>query len=68
MDSQLLKSYIVRFDGTQAKLAEAMGISLSALNAKINETNGAEFKQNEICFIKNRYHLSDSDVTACFFA
>ena len=42
---------------TQKTLANALGISLSRLNAKINETGGAEFKQNEIALIKARYSL-----------
>ena len=66
MNSQLLKSYIMRYDGTQEKLAKAMGISLSRLNAKINETD-AEFNQGEIRFIKTRYNLSDEEVSNVFF-
>lgn len=66
MNSQLLKSYIMRYDGTQEKLAKAMGISLSRLNAKINETD-AEFNQGEIRFIKMRYNLSDEEVSNVFF-
>ena len=68
MNSRLLKSYIVRFDGTQEKLAEAMSISLSRLNAKINGTGGADFSQGEIAFIKNRYKLSNREVCDIFFA
>lgn len=68
MNSKLLKSYIVRFDGTQEKLADAMDISLSRLNAKINGKNGADFSQNEIAFLKDRYNLSNKDVCDIFFA
>lgn len=68
MNSKLLKSYIVRFDGTQEKLADAMDISLSRLNAKINGKNGADFSQNEIAFLKDRYCLSNKDVCDIFFA
>lgn len=67
-DVKLLKSFILRHDGTQQKLAEAMGLSLSRLNAKINETGGAEFNQREIGFIKSRYSLSNEDVDSIFFA
>ena len=67
MDSNLLKSYIMRYDKKQKNLATAMGISLSRLNAKINETSEAEFKQGEIDFIKNRYNLTCDEVTAIFF-
>ena len=67
MNKNLLKSYIVRYDGTQEALSKAMGISLSRLNAKINETGGAEFTQGEILFIKNRYNLPPTEVTKFFF-
>ena len=57
MDKQKLKGLIVANDGSQAVLAKAMGLSLSRLNAKINETN-AEFTKGEIVFIGNRYNLT----------
>lgn len=66
MNSQMLKGIIKMNDGSQAILAEAMGLSLSRLNAKINET-GAEFTQSEIAFIRDRYHLSNVQVTDIFF-
>ena len=55
-------------DKTQAVLADYMGISLSALNAKINEADGREFKQNEIIFIRDRYGLSEQELIAVFFS
>lgn len=67
LDAQLLKSYIVKHDKTQRELAEAMDVSLSRLNAKINETGGAEFSQGEIAFIKNRYNLSAEEINKIFF-
>ena len=66
LNSNKLKGVIVSAGETQAQLAEAMGISLSRLNAKINET-GAEFTQREISFIRDRYNLSDSQITDIFF-
>lgn len=68
MDKNLLRSYMAGYGDTQAKLADAMGISLSRLNAKINGANGAEFVQSEIQFIANRYHMKAKDVAAVFFA
>lgn len=67
MDSQTLKGIITMKDGNQAVLAEAMGLSLSRLNAKINETN-AEFTQSEIAFIRDRYGLTKTQVSDIFFA
>lgn len=66
MNSQKLKSLIVLYDKKQENLAKALGISLSRLNAKINEVN-AEFNQREIMLIKTRYKLSDNDVVDIFF-
>lgn len=56
------------FGDTQEILAAALGISLSRLNAKINEVNGAEFKQSEIAFFRNRWHLTAEEVDQIFFA
>ena len=64
----LLKSVIVKNDETQKNLAEAMGISLPTLNAKINHAKGAEFRQKEIGFIKKRYGLLDVEIDAIFLA
>ena len=66
MQKNLLKSYIVRYDGSQGVLAKAMGLSLSRLNAKINETN-ASFNIKEMCFIRDRYNLNDTDFVQIFF-
>ena len=68
MDKNLLNSFMARFGDTQRTLADAMGISLSRLNAKINETGGAEFSQGEMGFIASRYQLSADDVVNIFFA
>lgn len=67
-DANYLKSVIIRFDGSQNVLANAMGISLSALNAKINGWLGREFTRKEIDFIANRYKLSNDEICAIFFA
>ncbi len=66
MDEKLLRSAMIKHGDTQSMLAEAMGISLSRLNAKINN-NGAEFKQTEIMFIKQRYKLTAKEVNEIFF-
>lgn len=66
MNKAALKGLIVTNDGSQAKLAEAMGLSLSRLNAKINES-GAEFSKSEIEFIRSRYKLSRKQVMDIFF-
>jgi hypothetical protein len=55
------------FGDTQQILADALGLSLSRLNAKINEINGAEFRQSEITFFRNRWHLTPEEVDQIFF-
>lgn len=68
LDTKLLKYYIVQFDGTQKNLAEAMGISASRLNAKINNYRGAEFTEPEMRFIKERYQLDTDEFNLVFFS
>lgn len=65
MNTVLLKSIIVKNKDTQKRLAEAMGISLSALNAKIN--GHIDFWQSEIEMIRNRYALNSDELQAIFF-
>lgn len=67
MDKALLRSHMAKYGDTQESLAEYLGISLSRLNAKINEAGGAEFKQTEIAFIKRRYGLSPRETDSIFF-
>lgn len=67
MNKQALKGLIVINDGKQEVLAEAMGMSLSRLNAKINEIN-AEFTKSEIEFIRDRYKMSRKQVMDIFFS
>ena len=67
MNKQALKGLIVSHDGNQTVLAEAMGMSLSRLNAKINEQSGAEFTKSEIEFIRDRYKMSRKQVMDIFF-
>lgn len=67
MNKNALKGLIVSHDGKQEVLAEAMGLSLSRLNAKITENN-AEFTKSEIEFIRDRYKLSRKQVMDIFFS
>lgn len=67
MNKRELRAVMARAGDTQSSLAEEMGISLSRLNAKINCTNGAEFTQNEIAFIAERYDLKPNDIIHIFF-
>jgi hypothetical protein len=51
---------------TNKDLAELLEISEQSVSCKINE-NGTEFKQGEIAKIKDKYHLSPTEVDAIFF-
>lgn len=66
MNASLMKSYIVRNHDTQERLAEALGIALATLNAKIN--GKSNFRQTEIAAIKSRYRMTADEVDAVFFA
>lgn len=68
MNKSLLLSVMVKNHDTQTKLAAAMGLSLSRLNAKINERDGAAFMQSEMAFIIKRYGLTNDEAMEIFFA
>ena len=67
MNKNMLISKMKLFGDTQKTLAEALGISLTRLNEKINGANGAEFRMREITIIKIRYDLTAEDVDLIFF-
>ncbi len=68
MNKELLREYVIRFDRTQKNLAKAMGISPSALSAKINSYSGSELTELDMQFIKERYGLSIEEFNRIFFA
>lgn len=67
MNKPMLESLMKLHNDTQADLAQYLGISLSRLNAKINEYRGAQFVQAEIIAIRNRYKLTANQVNQIFF-
>ncbi len=59
---------IMKLNGDNGtKLAAFLGIARCTFSAKINETNGAEFTQSEICKIKEKYHLTALETSSIFF-
>lgn len=68
MNKTLFMSVMVKNQDTQGTLAKAMGLSLSRLNAKLNERDGAAFTQSEIAFIIQRYGLTNDEAMEIFFA
>ena len=67
MNKQLLMSVLAKHGHKQKNLAELLSLSLSRTNAKINETDGAQFNQNEIAAIKSSYQLTAQEVDEIFF-
>ena len=67
MDKRKLESIMKLHGDTGTSLAKYMGIARPTFSAKINETKGAEFTQNEILMIKEKYSLSPEDIDTIFF-
>lgn len=67
MNKNLLNSFMAKKGETQSDLANLLGISLSRVNAKINE-NGAQFTQTEIATMKKHYGFSAQEIDEIFFA
>lgn len=67
VDINKLKSKMALNGDNGGDLAKYLQISRTTLSAKMNETNGAEFTQNEICRIKEKYSLTSNEVDEIFF-
>lgn len=67
MNKNKLVSKMKLYEDTQESLADAIGISVQRVNAKINQTGGAEFTMSEIRAIKIRYKLTSEEVDDIFF-
>lgn len=66
-NKNMLVSKMKLFGDTQEILADALTMSVARTNAKINNTNGAEFTQGEIGIMISRYQLTPEEVIATFF-
>ena len=66
LNRDLLKGAIRSHGMTQEDVALKIGISLSRFNAKINETNGAEFSLGEVKSIRQLLDLSDDQFASIF--
>lgn len=58
MNKRKLNAVMQLHGESQQNLADYLQMSLSRLNAKINEYRGAQFRQNEIAAIQEHYGLS----------
>lgn len=66
MNTNLLKGHIRAAGMTQANVADAMGVSISRFNAKLNERGDAEFKLTELLALRGILKLSDKEFCAVF--
>ena len=67
MNKELLKSVMALHNDTGISLAEYLRITPQTFYNKVNEINGAEFKQGEIRAIVERYKLTPDEYGAIFF-
>ena len=65
MNSCELKGEMARNHDTQEKLAEALDLSVSGVNQRIN--GKVEWRRSEINAIRRRYGLSPEDTIRIFF-
>lgn len=68
MNKDMLKGQIRSLGMTQGDVAEKIGVSLSRFNAKINETDGAEFSLGEVQALKGLLNLNSEQVDQIFFS
>ena len=68
MNKALLKSYMVKNNDTQEKLAAFLGVSLSGLNAQINGKSARSMRIDDARKIKERYGLDPDEMDQIFFA
>lgn len=67
IDKNMLKIVMVEHGDTQSDLSEALGVSLSRLNAKLNGYKGAQFTMSEMGAIRERYNLSSEEFDLIFY-
>ena len=68
MNKNALLSMMQLYGDTGGKLAKYLNIARTTFSAKLNETNGDEFTQNEIKLIKNKYNLCAEQIDFIFFS
>lgn len=66
MNKRKLNAVMQLHGESQQNLADFLEMSLSRLNAKINEYRGAQFRQNEIAAIQEHYSLTAEEVNEIF--
>lgn len=59
------KAMLARHEATQSDIANLLGLSVSAVNGRIN--GQIEFRRNEISAIRKEYGLTDEETMSIFF-
>lgn len=68
MNSNILKGKMRERELTQSAVASTIGLSLSRFNAKLNNSDGAEFSLGEIRALKEFFNLDAAQVDQIFFS
>lgn len=68
MNKKMYRSKMALYGDTNASVAAYLGITEQRNSAKVNGTHGAEYTQNEIRMLKERWDLSAEEVDCIFFA
>ena len=66
LNKNKLKSVMVLHGDKNEDLARILSVSPQRFSMKINEKDGAQFNQNEIALIKERYSLNAEDLDNIF--
>ena len=67
MNKQMFRSLMALHGETYSDLAELLDITPQTVSDKVNERNGAEFRQGEIAKIARHWKMTDKQLVACFF-
>ena len=67
MNKLRLESVMKLHGDNGGTLSEYLGIARSTFSAKINGTNGADFTNDELIKIRDKYNLDADGVYAIFF-
>ena len=65
-DAQRFRAQMAKAGDTQAKLAAALGLPLSAVNNRIH--GRVEWRRHEMTLIRKRYKLTDAETVELFFS
>ncbi len=68
MNKQMFRSLMALHEEKYSDIAELLGVTMQTVSDKVNERNGAEFRQGEIAKIARHWKMTAKQLVACFFA